>query len=95
MCRVAPRPVKVLVCSSWDQECWPILLRAQVLFEYQGYQHDFVLGWSILLGNASTEDKLDPSVKNCYLSQVQDLHEALFSSFIFCSVLPFLEGRTL
>lgn len=43
----------------------PILVCTQVLFVYHGYQRDFVLGWSLLLGNISTEDKLDPSsVKN-------------------------------
>lgn len=88
MCHVAPSHMKVSVRSSWDQECWPILVCVQVLFVYHGYQHDFALGWSLLLGNVSTEDKLDPSsVKNYYFSRLAQGF-IFFLYFLFCTFLP-------
>lgn len=92
MCRVAPSHMKVLVCSSQDQERWPVLVCAQVLFVYHGYQRDFAFGWSLLPGSISTVDKLDPS--SVLFFQVEDLYKVSFSCFIFCSVLILLKRRT-
>lgn len=67
MCRGAPGRMKVLVCSSWDQERWPIVACTQVLFVYLVHQHDFALGWSLFLGSVSIEDPY--SGDNCYSSK--------------------------
>lgn len=88
MCCVALGHMKVLVRSSWDQQCWPNLVCAQVQFVYRGYQHDFALGSSLLPGNVSTEDKAGPFCKAWRVFLVQNLQKVFLSSRIFCSFLP-------
>lgn len=63
MCCVAPGHMKVLVCSSRDQQCWPILACAQVLFVGHGYQDDLALGLSLLPASVSAEDEAGPFCK--------------------------------
>lgn len=89
MCCVAPGHMKVLICSSQDRQCWPILVCAQVLFVYHGYQHDFALGLSLLLGNILHEIKLDSSVKSGEFSNFKICRRFFCLPVFF--VLSFLE----
>lgn len=77
--------MKVLVCSSWDQECWPIMACTQVLFVYHVHQRDSALGWCLFLGSVSTEDPY--SGENCYSSKFRTCARFLL---LFLSLL---EGR--
>lgn len=78
MCCVAPGCMKVLVCSSWDQQCWPILGCAQVLFVDHWHNMILHLAWVFNEAMFLQKIKLDSSVKNDEFSEFKTCRRLFF-----------------